>query len=426
MLSCWNRLHRVFLPWVPKSNETFVSIMFWHSILMTFTTPLFRLFNDHWRGEHILYCVVTALMPRSVVEFSVRTGFIHAGLDYAREGERPVAKAAPIQGIDISFGLHAGFALMWLICSYIQMVHADKIAGTKRWLSHRVFGYVAFTSFFCHIFASNFNLFMNVLQHKPLPRIMLIITSMSSITYMIKAIRVARHKPEGWLKSHQDNMMLCYLRSIQGAGPIREVAQLQQWLGCGPVLCQNQNGGLATNCMWPYVFRMFVVQFDILWAAAAYCKMRGDSKLLRDFLWDFLQKFVMLVVMLAFSYMPYNEEILAFVLGHEGTLRGSFSVLLCGFLTLYVDLNGLDTAPQVVNRRLQHSRSLAYCRPVASCRPCSTPAQKDDYSSTCMAPMRCISTASTSASSREGDTPKAAGTLPTLLTRAAEGHWHSD
>jgi len=39
----------------------------------------------------------------------------------------------------------------------------------------------------------------------------------------------------------------------------------------------------------------------------AYCKLRGDSKLTRDFLWDFLQKFVMLVVMLAFSYLPCND-----------------------------------------------------------------------------------------------------------------------
>jgi len=373
MLSCWHRLHPVFYPWVPKSIEQYVSILFWHSILLTFTTPLFRLFNDHWRGEHALYYLVKVLMPRRVVEYCLHTGFIHAGLDYAREGETPVANAPPIKGIDLAFGLHAGFALVWIICAYIQLVHTDRkrlsqpcplsagsgtlahyIARTKRLLSHRVFGYVALTAFLCHILASNFNLFMNVLQHKPLPRIMLIITSVSSLSYMIKAILIAIHKPNDWLNSHTDNMILCFLLSIQGAGTIREIAQLQQWLGCGPVLCQNQNGGLATNCMWSYVFRMVLIQFDTLYSVGAYCKLRGDSKLTRDFLWDFLQKIVMFVVMFAFSYMPYNEEVLELVLGHEGTVRGSFSVLFCGVLQLYVDIIGLDKVVQVGVKEKRH------------------------------------------------------------------------
>jgi len=377
MLSCWHRSRPVFFPWVPKSTEQYISILFWHSILLTITTPLFRLFNDHWRGEHALYYLVKVLMPRSVVEYCIDIGFIHAGLDYAREGERPVTNAAPIKGIDLAFGLHAGCALIWIICAYIQIVHTSKkhcctlsagsgilarcIARTKRWLSHRVFGYVSLTFFFCHILASNINLFMNVLQHKPLPRIMLIITSMSSVSYMIKAICVAIHKPKDWLNSHKDNMILCFLLSIQGAGTIREIAQVQQWLGCGPVQCQNQNGGLATNCMWPYVFRMFCIQFSTLYSRGAYCILRGDSKLTLDFLWDCLQKFVMLVVMLAFSHMSYNEEILALVLGHEGTVRGSFSVLLCGVLQLYMDLIGLDTAAQVVSTR-RFQRSLVHCK----------------------------------------------------------------
>merc|ERR1711862_17648 len=124
---------------------------------------------------------------------------------------------------------------------------------------------------------------------------------------------------------------------------------------------------------------------------------RGDSKLTLGFLWDFLQKVVLLVVMLAFSHMPYNEEVLALVLGHEGTVRGSFSVLLCGALQLYVDLSRMDTAA-------------------------STPGQKDDCSSTCRISRICeiIDIVGRSVSSKEVNMSKVAATCPSLLTGGAQ------
>lgn len=193
--------------------------------------------------------------------------------------------------------------------------------------------------------------------------------------------------------------MLCFLLSIQGAGPIRTISHLQQWLGCGPVHCQVQNGGLATTCMWAYVFRMFWIQFYTMYTRGVYCKMRGDSKLTGAFLSDLLQNCAMLAAMLAFSYMPYNEELLALVLGHERTARGSFSVLIAGVLQLYGDQVGLDIAPfapQVVNRcgdpePLQHPRRRVHFEKsaTASCIPCTAQVQKDDCSSRCRRP-RCL------------------------------------
>merc|ERR1711920_1022464 len=87
-----------------------------------------------------------------------------------------------------------------------------------------------------------------------------------------------------------------------------------------------------------------------------------------------------------------NEEVLALLLGHERTVRGSLSVLLCGVLQLYVELSRLDTA--------------AY-----------TPALKDACSSTCTVPKSCkgMKIMRKSASCREEDMSNAAGTLPTLL-----------
>lgn len=351
MISWWGKLHPILFPWVPKSVEQYVSILFWHSILLTSTTPLFRMFNNNWRGESSLYYLMSLTMPGWLVEHCLKIGFVHPGIDYAREGEEPSTGAAPVGRIDVAFGLHAGFALVWLVCAYIQMVHTR-----KRWVVHRTFGYISALSFCCHVGASCFNLYMDIVQHKPLPRIMLVISSMNSAVYMINAIRVVIKKPKGWANAHKDLMMLCFMFSIQGAGPIRMIAQVQTWLGCGPVQCQNENGGMATNCMWAYVFRMYWIAFYTMYTRGIYCKMRNDATHTLDFLRDFRSLCLSFIAMLAFSYIPNSEWLLAVVLGRERTLRGSLTVFLFGAFQLY---DGLKTTeePAVTKRKTLRSDS---------------------------------------------------------------------
>lgn len=323
----WERLHPILFPWVPRSVEHFVSILFWYSMALTFTTPLFRIFNGRWRGESSLYWLLMGIMPTWLFDHSLKIGFIHPGIDYAHEGETPVPGAAPVRGIDLGFALHAGCALSWLVCAYIEIVHRN-----RTWLNHRKFGYVAAATFSLHVLASLFNVYMDVVQHKPLPRIMLVVTSLGSVPYMINAILIAIRKPHDWVNSHKDMMITCFLLSIQGAGPIRLVTHMQMWIDCGPAECQNRSGGLATNCMWEYVFRMLFVNLLTRYTAGMYCKMRGSKQLTQAFLVELRFFCIMSVLLFALSRHPNNELILAVLLGRERTARGTFTVFALGTL----------------------------------------------------------------------------------------------
>lgn len=146
-------------------------------------------------------------------------------------------------------------------------------------------------------------------------------------------------------------MILCFMVSTMGAGPIRMISHLQQWAGCGPVHCQNMNGGLATDCMWPYVFRMFWIQFYIMYERGVYCKMRKDTELTLGLLGDLRFNFLLLIAMIALSYIPYSEELLAVVLGSERTTRATFTVFLFGALQLIANF----VAPPTVAPRTQRS-----------------------------------------------------------------------
>jgi len=329
----WERLQSILFPWVPRSVEHFVSHLFWFSIFFTVSTPLFRIFNNHWRSETSLYWLMILIMPKWLFDHCLNIGFIHPGIDYARDGETPTPDAAPVKGIDIAFSLHAGFALTWLVCAYIQMVHSH-----RKWISHRKFGYVSAAALLLHVLASIFNVYMDVAQHKPLPRIILVATSLSSASYMIEAIVVAIRKPRDWRNSHKDLMITCFLMSIQGAGPIRMVSLMQMWFGCGPIECQNRSGGLATNCMWEYVFRMACVNLWTYYTRGVYCRMRNDKQLTQVFLADLRNLCFIIVLLLAFSHLPHNEWMLDVVLGGERTARGTLTVVAFGVWQVRADL----------------------------------------------------------------------------------------
>merc|ERR1712050_827233 len=110
----------------------------------------------------------------------------------------------------------------------------------------------------------------------------------------------------------------------------------------GPVQCQNENGGMATNCMWAYVFRMYWIALYTMYTRGIYCKMRSDAALTSDFLRDFRSLCLSFIAMLAFSYIPNSEWLLAVVLGRERTVRGSLAVFLFGAFQLVVGLRTTD------------------------------------------------------------------------------------
>merc|ERR1711915_1054274 len=131
-----------------------------------------------------------------------------------------------------------------------------------------------------------------------------------------------------------------------------------------------------------------------------------------------------------------NEEVLAHVLGHEGTLRGDFSVLLCGALQLYAalfhkdDCSSTCRVPRTCKRIDIVRRSVSQDDCSSTCRVPRTykridivrrSVSQNDCSSTCRVPRTCkrIDIVRRSASFEEGDVSKAGATLPILLVRRA-------
>ena len=54
-------------------------------------------------------------------------------------------------------------------------------------------------------------------------------------------------------------MVLLFLGSIGGAGPIRQVAEVQTLLGVGTAICQAKYTGVASQCQTEYMNRLVLV-----------------------------------------------------------------------------------------------------------------------------------------------------------------------
>jgi hypothetical protein len=295
-------------------------------MILTISTPIFRLLSDHWKMDLILHIVISAMAPAWVVDlFSWET--IH----YSKEGE-PMAGTGSAKGIDLAFGIHAGCSLLWLVVGYIQIVHVPR---TKR--MHRLFGYISLLSFIMHTFGSLFSLYMDIVRHQALSRIILLNAAVVSSVNVKKAICLAIYKPKGWLKRHQDLMVMAFMITIQGAGPIRTIAQVQVWTGTGPIACQNMHGGMATDCMWPYVFRMLWISTWTMYTRSLYCRMRKDERLTREYQADALARLMVGLALVAFSRIPDNEKFLSLVLGEARSFRCTATVIASGLLGLFFD-----------------------------------------------------------------------------------------
>jgi hypothetical protein len=318
------KIESIIFPWIPRTTENLISVLFWHSMIFTISTPIFRLLSDHWKMDLIIHIVMSAMAPAWVVDL-----FSWDTIHYSKEGEEPMPGTGPVKGIDLAFGIHAGCSLLWLLVGYIQIVHVPR---TKK--MHRLFGYISLLSFIMHTFGSLFSLYMDIVRHQALSRIILMDAAVVSSVNVFKAICLAIYKPKGWLKSHQDLMVGAFMISIQGAGPIRMIAQVQVWTGTGPVVCQNAHGGMATDCMWPYVFRMLWTSTLMMYTRSLYCKMRKDEGLTREYQADALVLLVIVVAFVAYSRIPDNEKFLSLVLGEARSFRGTATVIASGILRL--------------------------------------------------------------------------------------------
>eukprot|EP00493_Phyllostaurus_siculus_P023460 UN23796 len=158
-------------------------------------------------------------------------------------------------GIDWAFGLHAFCGLLWLVVSYVQMVHVPRL----RILSHRKFGYFAMLTFCCHVCAGLNALWFDEAKHHPIIKIMLLSPMIGSARHMVSSIMYAKRRD---IKRHTDSAVMGFLLSIEGAGTIRTVAYIQGMFAAylpdflnGASPCQARYGGRATQCVPSYAAR---------------------------------------------------------------------------------------------------------------------------------------------------------------------------
>merc|ERR1719412_140777 len=257
---------------LPTTVEGFVSLIFWHSLVFTATTPISRWFSGRWRGEASLFLLAEKLLPTWMCDHLACNDI---SLDFLKEGE--MYNGAPVQKIDRGFGLHAAFSLLWLVTAYLTIVHS------RSWGKHKQFGRLALVAFTLHVFGAVQNLSANVVRHQPISQLVLLRALMTSIDLMSSSMSHVLKQEKNWLKKHQDDMVLCYLISIQGAGPIRAVSHIQGILGFGSVQCQALHSGMATSCSLEYVMRMLLTYWWTLGTQGLYVRLRNDTELTKEY-----------------------------------------------------------------------------------------------------------------------------------------------
>jgi len=238
-------------PIIPKTSSGFVHFLFWHSLILTASTPIARMISGKWMG------IFTFESFLSLFGWETK-GAVQPGvyLVYNQEAS-----------LDTGFSYHAFFGLLWLLVAFIQMGPL-----TKNIKLHRTFGYVIQFAFWGHLIASVSLLILDTQQHHWLPIFLLMSPVIRGSFCMIMGVHKAR---TGCLEQHGDYMFRCFIYSIEGAGTIRTVAYLLWLVGLGPTFCQSANGATATLCVAPYVLRLICIRLLSLYWIFCYAKMKN-------------------------------------------------------------------------------------------------------------------------------------------------------
>jgi hypothetical protein len=346
-----------------------VSLIFWHSLLFTATTPISRWFSGRWRGEASLFLLAEKLLPTWMCDHLACNDI---SLDYLKEGE--MYNGAPVQNIDRGFGLHAAFSLLWLVAAYLTIVHS------RRWGKHKQFGRLALVAFALHVFGAVQNLSANVVRHQPISQLVLLRTLMTSIDLMSSSMShvFKRKREENWLKKHQDDMVLCYLISIQGAGPIRAVSHIQGILGFGSVQCQALHSGMATNCSLEYVMRMLFTYWWTLGTQGLYVRLRNDTELMNEYKSNVRYQFWITLGFCLFTMWSGALPFLAIIFGEAGSWKAVATVVTAGVVDLVQTTRKLKarhfpapvkTKTLVTSQRSSCARTRTSIRPIACPEP---------------------------------------------------------
>jgi uncharacterized membrane protein len=264
-----NALHRLWLrcepflfPIVPRSPERFVHFLFWHSLLLTASTPLARIVRGQWMGvftiESILFLFGLATRPG--------TRYPDTYLIYPQYA-----------ALDRGFSQHAFFGLLWLSMAFVQMA----ILARRHERAHKVFGYVIQVAFIGHLASAVSLLLTNTEQHPWVTKLVLLSPVTLSATFMLLGIGSIRR---GEVSRHVDRMFRCFVYSIEGAGTIRTVGYMLWLAHAGPTFCQSEHGATSNHCVSSYVLRLFLARLLSLYWLGCYARMRANPDFTRSLL----------------------------------------------------------------------------------------------------------------------------------------------
>lgn len=313
-----DRIMNFIFPYAPRTARGMVSLMFWHSFMLTVTAPLVRLVKRRWRTELFVHTLSDLLLPSRVTSWFEDHGIIHPGTEYPEEGD-VVPGVGPVVGIDMAFALHAFFGLLWMTSGYITICHAHKFHRK----GHKYAGYVSALTFAGHCCAAAYCLYTDVVRHTAVPKLILFYVLVSSISKFLIAMKFARNKSRGWMNKHMDFMVDCYITSLAGAGPTRFVSQVQYWLGSDPSICANKYGGMASQCQVSYVNRLYWIGLFLAYMVGMYVKGRKSKELTLRYIVNTSVQLSFCAVVFAMSMMPNAEEYLHAAFGEPRTTRNN-------------------------------------------------------------------------------------------------------
>jgi len=92
-------------------------------------------------------------------------------------------------------------------------------------------------------------------------------------------------------KEHRVLMVRAFISSLDGAGTIRTVANIQMVLGYGPIFCQCDYGKVGGHCDWTYTWRLMWITVLRLVQWAVFCQFedRKYGSNLTSELWEDLK-----------------------------------------------------------------------------------------------------------------------------------------
>ena len=228
-----------------------------HAFLSTVATPLARVELGKWVGT---------ISP--MYFFNRGAPLFNDTLPSPLRGEVTVVDMYPTtRGMDLFFGCHALFGLLWVAVAYAQMVVLQRSRAR-----HAAFSKVAFGSFACHIAAALAILAFDAPRNSVHNKLKLLEVTVTSSGCFFVAVRhaFARRQHE-----HRRWMVACFLLSIEGAGTIRSITllsetanslvsyRLRRRLGYASSACAHTSQQQFTwgeHCATAYLVRLLLVR----------------------------------------------------------------------------------------------------------------------------------------------------------------------